>query len=120
MASIGSSLIPIVETGTNLLLKAIDTTLPNNDKLLLTDTIPSSKIWKLRRIETQCRAYGYFYLKINSNTIAKVNSGPASENYAFEWSPFYSANDGDVIEIWYNQGAGPTVDVSFFLSITEI
>lgn len=120
MASLGSSLIPVLDSGNHILLKNLDVSIPNSDKILLTATVPASKTWRLLRLESQSRGYGFFVVKINSVIFSKSISGPASENQDFIWQPFVSAAEGDIIEVVYTQGDGPILDVSCFLFITEI
>ena len=120
MASISSSLVPATESGTHLIINYLGVSSPLADTMISTSTVPVSKAWRLRLLQAQCRAFGYFKIIVNSVTVAKSNSGPASENQEFMWSPFFVANAGENVEIWYNQGAGPIVDLSCFLFVTEI
>jgi hypothetical protein len=102
-------------------LKSTDAkqTLPNSNLVLVSGVVPVSKVWRLRRLEAQCRAYGYFEIFIDSTRIARSNSSPVSDNPFFHFDPFVEATAGETVTIQYTQSYGPSLDVSAFLFATE-
>lgn len=120
MASIGSSILPIQEGGNHLSFSFEGSTTPSGSVTLISQFVPVGKKWRIRRFEGQCRGYGYFSIFINSDKISKSFSSPANENPFFEWSPYRVADSLDLVEVVYNQGNGPVLDLTGFLFITEV
>lgn len=94
-------------------------TVPSATTTIITAPVPIGKVWRLRRLEAQCRAWGYFEVFVDGLRVAKSNSGPASENPKFLFDPYDLADAGDVIEVKYTQSFGPAMDVSAVLFTTE-
>lgn len=107
--------------GTPFYLKSTDAqqTTPASTITVSSGVVPVSKVWRLRRLEGQCRAYGYFEIFIDSTRIARANSSPVSDNPSFHFDPFVEATAGQTVTIQYTQTHGPSLDVSAFLFATE-
>lgn len=94
-------------------------TVPSSTITLITASVPVGKTWRIRRLECQCRAFGFFEVFVDSLRIAKVNSDAACQNGNFIFDPYDVAIAGEVIEVKYTETHGPAVDVSAVLFTTE-
>lgn len=97
-----------------------DLTDPGNTVVLASVAVSAGEEWQLRRLEGQCRAFGYFEVYVDAARVARSLSGPATENPIFMFDPFESASAGQTVEVRYTQSHGPIVDVSAFLFLTAV
>jgi len=87
--------------------------------VLTSAVVPVGKVWRLRRLEGQCRAHGFFEVFVDALLVAKTNSSAACENSKFSFDPFGEAVAGETVEVHYTNSHGPTVPVTSFLFTTE-
>lgn len=81
--------------------------------------VPPLKAWRLRRLNGQCRAFGFFEVFVDSLRVAKLFTGPASENAEFIFDPYDAAVAGQSVRVKYTQSFGPVVALSAVLFLTE-
>lgn len=94
-------------------------TTPNDTVTVASGTVPVGKVWKIYRLEGQCRAYGYFEAFIGATRIARSNTNSAANNAAFAFAPYDLATAGETVELKFTQSHGPAMDLSGFLLILE-
>lgn len=108
------------DLGSPLALRsAQELTEQNDTKTIITYTVPAGKSLRIKRLEGQCRAWGYFTIWVDSVRIARSNSGPNAENPIFLFDPYDVASEGQEVEVRYTQSFGPQVDLSAVLFTTE-
>lgn len=88
-------------------------------QIILMETVPVDKTWRLRRALVRCRAYGKYAIFVDSIRKGDGFTSPAESNPSFPWSPYSEAPAGSVVEIHFEQTQGPASPVSAFLHVTE-
>jgi len=94
-------------------------TTPNVSQVLITQTVPTSRLWKLRSCKIISRCYGAFVLKLNSDIIGEGKCSAAENNPVFLLTPYFKANAGDIISVEFIQNFGTAMDLAAYLQTTE-
>jgi hypothetical protein len=94
-------------------------TTPTINQVVISQSVPSNKTWKLRTCKIISRCYGEFLLKVNSDIIGEGKSSQAESNPFFTFAPYYQANFGDVVSVEFIQNYGPAMNLAAYLQLTE-
>jgi hypothetical protein len=119
LAEITGGIISTELVGTPFSFHATQTTQLNNWSNILTEIVPSGKIWKLREVKINARMYGEFEIYKNSDLIGNGFSGAGESMPKFTWPPFLFSNENDIITIRYKQTSGPVFNCTTWLHVTE-
>lgn len=118
-AEIIGGIVAVEQTGIPFTFHGIETTILNSWVTILTETVPASKLWKLREAKINSRMYGEFEIYRNLELIGNGYSGAGESMPKFKWPPYFLTNEGDTITIKFRQTLGPTFDMSAWLHVTE-
>ena len=86
---------------------------------LISETVPATKLWKIRKIYICSRCYGEFYITANSDIIGEGKTSPLESNVPISWIPYHKLAENLQVEVVFKQNYGPILDVSASLQLTE-
>jgi hypothetical protein len=97
-----------------------DTT-PGSWQVLINETVGSGKQINLLRVDLTCRMDGVMEIYIDSDLIGSGRTGPAEKNIGFDWTPFYPAAVGEVIQVKFRAHSNKPIDkVEAYLQAREL
>lgn len=107
--------------GDGFVLEDTQALAPGPEIALLSVSVPSGKVWRLRYAELVSRGYGRWRMTVDGVRVAGGITSPAHEHDRVALPSGLRAEEGQVVEVLYTYSHGPAnLDVDAFVGATEI
>jgi len=93
----GAPGIPKQFTTTN----GLETT-PGTEQTIISETVPTGKIWHLIETDMMCRAFGSFKIEVAGTRVGSGRTGSHDNPMQkYTWNPYYDATAGQIVVVKY-------------------